>query len=150
MQFLGGGGGHKKSKIQWGCLKGGSLGSFADLRGSWRRRGGGVFEGGLILQCTLCVVSMVDTSQSGRLVTLCHMFFSQYNALLVINSIGYIFKLYMLLKVSLNLSCIFSYPNFLIKKSTLITFSLFLIYQKLVHQWFCATSLFNPPIDPTN
>ena len=78
------------------------------------------------------------------------MFFSQYNALLVINSIGYIFKLYMLLKVSLNLSCIFSYPNFLIKKSTLITFSLFLIYLKLVHQWFCATSLFNPPIDPTN
>ena len=31
-------------------------------------------EGLLILQCTLCVVSMVNTSQSGRLVTLCHLF----------------------------------------------------------------------------
>ena len=65
-------------------------------------------EGLLILQCTLCVVSMVDTSLSGRLVT-CHMFFSQYNALLVMNSIGYyIFKLHMFLKVTLNPSCRFS------------------------------------------
>ena len=81
---------------------------FADLRGSWQQIGGGVFEEGLILQCTLCVVSMVDTSQSGRLVTLCHMFFSQYNALWVMNSIGYYkFKLHMFSKVTLNPSCRF-------------------------------------------
>ena len=35
------------------CLKRG-LGQFADLRGGpWQKRGGGVFEGGLIPQCTL-------------------------------------------------------------------------------------------------
>ena len=35
------------------------------------KKRGGVFEGGLILQCSLCRhVSMVDMSQSGRLVTL--------------------------------------------------------------------------------
>ena len=56
--------------------KTGEYKQFADLRGSWRKRVAGVFERGLILQCTLCVVSMVDTSQSGRLVTLCHMFSS--------------------------------------------------------------------------
>ena len=88
--------------------KTGEYKQFADLRGSWRKRVAGVFERGLILQCTLCVVSMVDTSQSGRLVTSCHMFFSQYNALLVMNSIGYyIFKLHMFLKVTLNPSCRF-------------------------------------------
>ena len=27
---------------------------FADLRGAWQEGGGGVFEGGLIPQCTLC------------------------------------------------------------------------------------------------
>ena len=81
---------------------------FADLRGSWQQIGGGVFEEGLILQCTLYVVSMVDTSQSGRLVTFCQMFFSQYNSLLVMNSIGYyIFKLQMFSKVTLNTSCRF-------------------------------------------
>ena len=40
----------------WNCLKreGGGLGQFADLRGGLaRKRGGGVFEGGLIPQCTL-------------------------------------------------------------------------------------------------
>ena len=67
-------------------LERGEYRQFSDLRGSWRKRDGGVFERGLILQCTLCVVSMVDTSQSGRLVTSCHMFFSQHNALLVMNS----------------------------------------------------------------
>ena len=101
MQYLGGGRG-------WGqdiavLPKRGEYRQFADLRGSWRKRGCNVFEGGLVLQCTLCVVSMVDTSQSGRLVTSCHMFFSQYNALLVMNSIGYyIFKLHMFLKLTLN------------------------------------------------
>ena len=52
------------------------------------KRVGGVFEGRLILHCTLWVVSNVEMSQSGRLVTLCHKFFSQYNALLVMNYIG--------------------------------------------------------------
>ena len=34
---------------------GGGLGQFADLRGggAWQEPGGGVFEGGLIPQCTL-------------------------------------------------------------------------------------------------
>ena len=82
--------------------KRGEYRQFADLRGSWRKRGCNVFEGGLVLRCTLCVVSMVDTSQSGRL------FFSQYNALLVMNSIVYyIFKLHMFLKLTLNPSCRF-------------------------------------------
>ena len=107
MQFSGGRGSRKKQDIavlpKWGKYR-----QFADLKGSWRKRGGGVFEGGLILQCTLCVVSMADTSQSERLVTLCHMLFSQYNTLLVMNSIGYyIFKLHMFLKVTLNPSCRF-------------------------------------------
>ena len=36
------------------CLKkGGRLAQFADFRGAWQERGGGVFEGGLIPQCTL-------------------------------------------------------------------------------------------------
>ena len=105
--FQGGRGSRKKQDIavlpKWGKYR-----QFADLRGSWRKRGGGVFEGGLMLWCTLCVVSMVDTSQSGRLVTLCHMFFSQYNALWVMNSIGYYkFKLHMFSKVTLNPSCRF-------------------------------------------
>ena len=29
------------------CLKGGG-GQFADLKGAWQERGGGIFEGGLI------------------------------------------------------------------------------------------------------
>ena len=110
---------------------------FAGLRGSWRKRAGSVFEGRLILQCTLCIVSMVDTSQSGRLVTLCHMFFSQYNALLVMNSIRYyIFKLHMFLKVTLNPSCrflsfqwkynIINLPISSSKKSVFTIFSLFI------------------------
>ena len=40
-------------------------------------------------------------------------------------------------------------PHFLIQKSAFTIFFLFVIYWKLV-QWFCATDLFNPPIDPTN
>ena len=107
MQFSGGRESRKKQAIamlpKWGKYR-----QFADLRGSWWKREGGVFEGGLMLWCTLCVVSMVDTSQSGRLVTLCHMFFSQYNALWVMNSIGYYkFKLHMFSKVTLNPSCRF-------------------------------------------
>ena len=47
---------------------------FADLRGSWQKKWGGVLGRGLILQCILCVVSMVDTSQTGRLVTYYHVF----------------------------------------------------------------------------
>ena len=74
MQFLGGGRGSAVLP-KWGEYR-----QFADLRGSRRKKGGGVFEGGLILQCTQYVVSMVDTSQSGKLVTLCDMFFAQYNA----------------------------------------------------------------------
>ena len=78
------------------------------IHGSWRKREGCVLEGGLILPYTLCVVSMVDTSQSGRLVTLCHMFFSQSNAILVMNSIGcYVFKLHMFLKANVSPSCRF-------------------------------------------
>ena len=57
-----------------GLPKRGEFRQFANLRGSWRKREGGVFEGGLIFQGTLCVVSMVDTSQSGRLVTSSHVF----------------------------------------------------------------------------
>ena len=107
MQYLGGIRSRKKQDIAV-LPKRGEHRHFVGLRGSWRKRWGSVFEGGLILQCTLCVVSMVDTSQSGRLVTSCHMFFSQYNALLVMNSIGYyIFKLHMFLKVTLNPSCRF-------------------------------------------
>ena len=88
--------------------KTGEYKQFADLRGSWRKRVAGVFERGLILQFTLCVVSMVDTSQSGRLVTSCHMFFSQHNALLVMNCKGhYTFKLHMFLNVNLDSSCRF-------------------------------------------
>ena len=45
MQFLGWRGGHRKSKIKWGCLKGGELRYFEDLRASWRKREGGVFGG---------------------------------------------------------------------------------------------------------
>ena len=53
--------GSRKNNIYRGnCLKSG-LGQFADLReeveggegGAWQKRGGGVFEGGLIPQCTL-------------------------------------------------------------------------------------------------
>ena len=107
MQYLGWMWSRKKQDIAV-LPKRGEYRQFAGLRGSWRKRGGSVSEWGLILQCTLCVVSMVDTSQSGRLVTSCHMFFSQYNALLVMNSIGYyIFKLHMFLKVTLNPSCRF-------------------------------------------
>ena len=81
---------------------------FAGLRGSWRKRAGSVFEGRLILQCTLYIVSMVDTSQSGILITSCHKFFSQYSALLVMNSIRYyMLKLRMFLKVTSNPSCRF-------------------------------------------
>ena len=37
---------HRKPRERGGdCLKGG-LGQFADLRGTWQERGGGVFEGG--------------------------------------------------------------------------------------------------------
>ena len=109
MQFLEGEGreSQKKQDIA-GLPKRGELRQFADLRGSWRKRVGGVFEGGLIFQCTLCVVSIVDMSQSGRLVILYHVFFSQYNTLLIMNSIGYyIFKPHMFLKVTLNPSCRF-------------------------------------------
>ena len=107
MQYLGGMGSRKKQDIAV-LPQRGEYRQFAGLRGSWWKRGGSVFEGGLILKYILCVVSMVDPSQSGRLVTSCHMFFSQYNALLVMNSIGYyIFKLHMFLKVTLNPSCRF-------------------------------------------
>ena len=123
--------------------KRGEYRQFADLRGSWRKRGDGIFGGELILHCPLCVISMIDTSESGRLVTLCHMFFSQYNALLIMNSMGYyIFKLHMFLKVTLNLSGRFlSFilveiylqrkvlsPHFLIQKSAFNIFSMFVIY----------------------
>ena len=49
--FREGGGGHKKP-IYWGELPKKGCGEFADLRGS-AKRGGGVFEGELTLQCTL-------------------------------------------------------------------------------------------------
>ena len=110
--------------------KRGEYRQFADLRGSWRKRGGNVFEGGLILQSTLCVVSMVDTSQSGRLVTSSHMFFSRYNALLVMNSIGYyLFKLHIFFK-----SPRFPHPkkhihHFLLVCSLLETCSVVFYYQ---------------------
>ena len=57
-------GGHEKKQQIGGCLKGG-LWDFADLRGSWRERGDSVYEEGLMLQCTRCVVPMVDTSKLG-------------------------------------------------------------------------------------
>ena len=47
----------KNLYIGGNCLKRGGLGQFADLRrkggGPRQKRGGGVFEGGLIPQCTL-------------------------------------------------------------------------------------------------
>ena len=43
---------HEKTICSVDCLKRG-FGQFADLRGAWQERGGGVFEGGLIPQCTL-------------------------------------------------------------------------------------------------
>ena len=47
----------RKTNIEGvGCLKrGGGLGQFPDLRGggAWQERGSGVFEWGLIPQCTL-------------------------------------------------------------------------------------------------
>ena len=44
-----------------GVPKKGGLGHFADLGGGLRKKeGGGVFEGGLIPQCTLCT-SLYDT-----------------------------------------------------------------------------------------
>ena len=57
----GGGGLNLQTKFQKGGLdristfRGGGLGLFADLRGAWQERGGGVFEGGggLRPQCTL-------------------------------------------------------------------------------------------------
>ena len=73
MQYLGGMGSRKKQDIAV-LPKRGEYRQFAGLRGSWRKRGGSAFEGEVILQCTLCVVSMVDTSQSGRLVTSRHVF----------------------------------------------------------------------------
>ena len=83
--FQGGRGARKKQDIS-GLPKWVELKQFADLRGSWQKRVGGVFVGGLILQCTLCVISMVDMSHSWRLVTLFHMFFSQYNTLLLMKT----------------------------------------------------------------
>ena len=49
------GDGFTKNQYRGGdCLKGG-LGQFADLKGSWHKRWGSVFEeGGLIPRCTLC------------------------------------------------------------------------------------------------
>ena len=43
--FLGGGGSQKYKNIGRITLNGGGLGQFADLRGAWQKRGGGVFEG---------------------------------------------------------------------------------------------------------
>ena len=44
--LLGGGGGFTKKKyIVENCLKKGGLGQFPNLRGAWRKRGGGLFEG---------------------------------------------------------------------------------------------------------
>ena len=69
---------------------------------AWQKKASHIFEGGLIPQGTLCVILMVDMFKSGKLVT-CHLFFSQYHALLVMHSIGnYIFKLHMFSEVSLN------------------------------------------------
>ena len=45
IQLLGGG---VHENIEGGCLKGG-LKQFADLRGAWEEKGGGVFEGGWYL-----------------------------------------------------------------------------------------------------
>ena len=54
LTFRGKGGFAKNQYRQWDCLKRGRLGQFADLSGAWQERGGGgVFEGGLIPQCTL-------------------------------------------------------------------------------------------------
>ena len=40
------GGGFTKNKyIGENCLKKGGLGQFPNLRGAWRKRGGGLFEG---------------------------------------------------------------------------------------------------------
>ena len=106
MKFSGGGGDHKKKQDIALLPKWGKRRQFADLRGSWWKRWGGAFEGGLIFRCTLFLVSMVDTSQSGRLVALDHMFFLQYNVLWVMNFIGYyIFKLHIFSTVTLNHSC---------------------------------------------
>ena len=68
------GGGSRKTQDIGDLPKRGELRQFAYLRESWQKRGGGVFEEGLILQCTLCVVSMVDTPQSGSSVVLCYHF----------------------------------------------------------------------------
>ena len=61
MQFLGGRGSRKKQDIaelpKWGKYR-----QFADLRASGEKEEGGVFERGLMLQCSPCVVSMVDMS----------------------------------------------------------------------------------------
>ena len=46
-------GSSQKTDIEGGdCLKRG-LGQFADLRGAWQEKGGGVFDEGFIPQCTL-------------------------------------------------------------------------------------------------
>ena len=53
----GGGAGSRKDQYKGGIASkvGEELGHFADLRGggAWQERGGGVFEEGLIPQCTL-------------------------------------------------------------------------------------------------
>ena len=41
------GGVHKKPVERGGLPKKGGLGQFADLRGAWQERGGGVFERGI-------------------------------------------------------------------------------------------------------
>ena len=40
------GGGSQKNNIKGGLPKKGGLGQFANLRGPWQERGGGVLEGG--------------------------------------------------------------------------------------------------------
>ena len=45
--------------------KKGGLGQFADLRGAWEERGGGVFEGGLIPKHTLCYIFSHQDNLSG-------------------------------------------------------------------------------------
>ena len=48
--------GSQKNNIKWeGLPKKGGLDSLQIYRGAWQERGDGVFEGGLIPQCTLCV-----------------------------------------------------------------------------------------------
>ena len=63
----------KNQYIGGDCLKGGGgLGQFADLRGELgRKEGGGVFEGALIPQCTLCLVNRRKNIHDSAITFMC-------------------------------------------------------------------------------